>query len=139
MLLEASPVQQHSTADAKIRLFRSLFRGRDDVPYSVRSCGSSARRIPRSPLKNCLTRVVVRPVLPSLILGDMPRSYCRTRPDEETAFCRRSTSALRIERPRSTASSFGLEVQNSTERTVGSWNSESAISAFSRRRLGGLI
>jgi hypothetical protein len=31
MLLEASPVHQHSAADAKIRLFRSLFRGRDDV------------------------------------------------------------------------------------------------------------
>src|SRR5437762_3841637 len=31
MLLEASSVHQHSTADAKIRLFRSLFRGRDDV------------------------------------------------------------------------------------------------------------
>src|SRR5499426_3754474 len=31
MLLEATLVNQHSTADAKIRLFRSLFRGRDDV------------------------------------------------------------------------------------------------------------
>src|SRR5437870_4815082 len=31
MLLEASPVHQHSAADAKIRLFRSLFRGREDV------------------------------------------------------------------------------------------------------------
>jgi superfamily II DNA or RNA helicase/very-short-patch-repair endonuclease len=31
MLLEATIVHQHSTADAKIRLFRSLFRGRDDV------------------------------------------------------------------------------------------------------------
>ena len=31
MLLEATLVNQYSTADAKIRLFRSLFRGRDDV------------------------------------------------------------------------------------------------------------
>lgn len=31
MLLETSLVHQHSAADAKIRLFRSLFRGRDDV------------------------------------------------------------------------------------------------------------
>src|SRR5262245_62227189 len=31
MLLEATLVNQHTTADAKIRLFRSLFRGRDDV------------------------------------------------------------------------------------------------------------
>jgi hypothetical protein len=31
MLLEATLVNQQSTADAKIRLFRSLFRGRDDV------------------------------------------------------------------------------------------------------------
>src|SRR5205823_10016945 len=31
MLLGATPVHQHSMADAKIRLFRSLFRGRDDV------------------------------------------------------------------------------------------------------------
>src|SRR5215470_14604561 len=31
MLLEASSVHQHSPADAKIRLFRSLFLGRDDV------------------------------------------------------------------------------------------------------------
>src|SRR5438128_7146494 len=31
MLIEASLVDRHSTADAKIRLFRSLFRGRDDV------------------------------------------------------------------------------------------------------------
>src|SRR5207249_1562960 len=31
MLLEATLVNQHSTADAKIRLFRSLFRGRDDI------------------------------------------------------------------------------------------------------------
>jgi hypothetical protein len=31
MILEATLVNQHSTADAKIRLFRSLFRGRDDV------------------------------------------------------------------------------------------------------------
>jgi len=31
MLLEATLVNQNSTADAKIRLFRSLFRGRDDV------------------------------------------------------------------------------------------------------------
>jgi hypothetical protein len=31
MLLEVNPIHQHSAADAKIRLFRSLFRGRDDV------------------------------------------------------------------------------------------------------------
>ena len=31
MLLETSLVNQHSPAEAKIRLFRSLFRGRDDV------------------------------------------------------------------------------------------------------------
>jgi superfamily II DNA or RNA helicase len=31
MILETSFVHQHSAADAKIRLFRSLFRGRDDV------------------------------------------------------------------------------------------------------------
>src|SRR3974390_3392000 len=31
MISEASLINQHSTADAKIRLFRSLFRGRDDV------------------------------------------------------------------------------------------------------------
>ena len=31
MLLEASSIHQHSTADAKILLFLSLFRGRDDV------------------------------------------------------------------------------------------------------------
>ena len=31
MFLETSLVHQHSAADAKIRLFRSLFRGRDDV------------------------------------------------------------------------------------------------------------
>jgi hypothetical protein len=31
MILEATLVNQYSTADAKIRLFRSLFRGRDDV------------------------------------------------------------------------------------------------------------
>src|SRR5438876_10374269 len=31
MLLETSLVHQHSAADAKIRLFRSLFRGRDEV------------------------------------------------------------------------------------------------------------
>src|SRR5258708_1334455 len=31
MLLETSLVHQHSAADAKIRLFRSLFRGREDV------------------------------------------------------------------------------------------------------------
>ena len=31
MLLETSLVHQHSAADAKIQLFRSLFRGRDDV------------------------------------------------------------------------------------------------------------
>src|SRR5262245_44511315 len=31
MLLDATLVNHHSTADAKIRLFRSLFRGRDDV------------------------------------------------------------------------------------------------------------
>jgi hypothetical protein len=31
MISEVSLINQHSTADAKIRLFRSLFRGRDDV------------------------------------------------------------------------------------------------------------
>jgi superfamily II DNA or RNA helicase/very-short-patch-repair endonuclease len=31
MLLDASPVHQQSPADTKIRLFRSLFRGREDV------------------------------------------------------------------------------------------------------------
>jgi superfamily II DNA or RNA helicase/very-short-patch-repair endonuclease len=31
MLLEVNPIHQHSAAAAKIRLFRSLFRGRDDV------------------------------------------------------------------------------------------------------------
>jgi len=31
MISEASLINQHSTADAKIRLFRALFRGRDDV------------------------------------------------------------------------------------------------------------
>jgi hypothetical protein len=31
MLLEANLIHQHSAADAKIRLFRTLFRGRDDA------------------------------------------------------------------------------------------------------------
>jgi len=44
MLLEATPVHQNSRADDKIRLFRSLFRGRDDVyprRFESRKTGTS--------------------------------------------------------------------------------------------------
>src|SRR5438046_2839875 len=36
MTIEAFLVHQHSSADAKIRLFRSLFRGWDDVYPAIR-------------------------------------------------------------------------------------------------------
>ena len=47
MLLETSLVHQHSPADAKIRLFRSLFRGRDDVyPRRFESRKTGDRAMP---------------------------------------------------------------------------------------------
>jgi hypothetical protein len=49
MLLELNPIHQHSAADAKIRFFRSLFRGRDDVyprRFESRKTGKSGYALP---------------------------------------------------------------------------------------------